>query len=65
MRCGSRLSARPHLQGRLAEAVQSVRMHQLPVQEAAHLLHVATGRCATQPVADVDFFQKHRDTGGL
>lgn len=59
MGCGSRVPARPHLQGRLAKAVQGVRMHQLPVQKAAHLLHVATGRCATQPVADADFFQKH------
>lgn len=47
------------LQGRLAKAVQGVRMHQLPVKKAADLLHVATGRCATQPVADADFFQKH------
>lgn len=59
MGCGGREPARPHLQGRLAKAVQGVRMHQLPVQKAAHLLHVATGRCATQPVADTDFFQKH------
>lgn len=59
MGCGGRVPARPHLQGRLAKAVQGVRMHQLPVKKAADLLHVATGRCATQPVADADFFQKH------
>lgn len=40
-------------------------MHQLPVQKAAHLLHVAAGRCAAQPVAGEDLFQEHGDTGGL
>lgn len=63
MGCEDRVPARSHLQGRLAEAVQGVRMHQFPVQEVAHLLHVATGRCATQPVADADFFQEHSGHG--
>lgn len=59
MGLGGRGTARTHLQGRLAKAVQGVRMHQLPVKKAADLLHVATGRCATQPVAVADFFQEH------
>lgn len=57
--------ARPHLQRRLAEAVEGVGMHQLAVQKAAHLLHVAPGRGPTQPVAGADLLQQHVDTDGL
>lgn len=40
-------------------------MHQLVVQKAAHLLHVASGRGPAQPVASADLLQQHVDTGGL
>ena len=58
-------SARAHLQRCLAKAVQNVWVHQLAVQKAAHLLHVSSGRRPAQPVAGVDLFQQHVDTGGL
>lgn len=61
-RCGR---AGPHLQRRLAKAVQGVGVHQLAVQKAAHLLHVSPGRRPAQPVAGADLLQQHVDICGL
>lgn len=65
---GPRLCPRPagpHLQSRFAEAIQGVGVHQLAVQKAAHLLHVAPGRGPTQSVANADLLKQHVETGGL
>lgn len=40
-------------------------MHQLAVQKAVNLLHVAPGRGPAQQVAGADLLQQHIDTGGL